>query len=56
MEAIGIGDLHLTSNNGVGAWSKYCENSDEAVLDQARDAVRYGLRQGITNVFIYGDI
>lgn len=56
MEAIGIGDLHLTSTNGVGAWSKYCENSDEAVLDQVRDAVRYGLRQGITNVFIYGDI
>lgn len=56
MEAIGIGDLHLTSHNGNGALSKYCKDSDEVILKQASLAVEYGLRQGIRNIFLYGDV
>lgn len=57
MDAIGIGDLHLTSASGHGAWSKYYPgDSDTAILNEAQKAVNYGLERGITNVFLYGDV
>lgn len=57
MDAIGIGDLHLTSASGHGAWSKYyLGDSDTAILAEAQKAVNYGLERGITNIFIYGDV
>lgn len=57
MDAIGIGDLHLTSSSGHGAWSKYyLGNSDEAILNEAQKAIDYGLERGITNIFLYGDV
>lgn len=57
MYAIGIGDLHLTSMYGNGAWSRYFQgNSDKAILLEAQKAVDYGLKNGITRVFLYGDI
>ena len=40
MEAIGIGDLHLSSFNGHGGWSKYTDgNSDILILKEAQKAV-----------------
>ena len=57
MDAIGIGDLHLTSSSGHGAWSRYYPgDSDTAILNEAQKAVDYGLEKGITNVFLYGDV
>lgn len=57
MRAIGIGDLHLSSASGAGAWSKYyVGNSDEAILAEAQKAVDYGRDRGISQVFIYGDV
>lgn len=57
MDAIGIGDLHLTSASGAGAWSKYYPgNSDEAILNEAQKAVDYAKDRGIENIFIYGDV
>lgn len=56
MDAIGIGDLHLTSSSGSGAWAKYyAGDSDAAILAEAQKAVDYGLERGITRVFMYGD-
>ena len=57
MDAIGIGDLHLTGTSGAGAWSKYWPgNSDAAILQEAQKAVDYGKSKGIANIFLYGDI
>lgn len=56
MDAIGIGDLHLTSSSGSGAWAKYyAGDSDTAILNEAQKAVDYGLERGITRIFMYGD-
>lgn len=57
MDAIGIGDLHLTGTSGSGAWSKYWPgNSDVAILQEAQKAVDYGKSKGIANIFLYGDV
>lgn len=57
MEAIGIGDLHLSSFNGHGGWSKYTDgNSDTLILKEAQKAVDFARDQNIFNIFLYGDI
>jgi hypothetical protein len=56
MEAIGIGDLHMTAADGTGGLSKYVEDWDGVILAEAESAIEWGLRRGITNAFFYGDI
>lgn len=56
MEAVGIGDLHLSSSSGAGGWSKFYTNSDAAILKEAQAAVDYAREKCIPRVFLYGDI
>ena len=55
-EFIGIGDLHLSSINGYGGFSRFVENSDKYILSEVQRVVNYGLDNGINTFFIYGDI
>lgn len=56
MEAVGIGDLHLSAVNGSGGLSRYVSgNSDKAILKEVQAAVDYAREHYIKNAFIYGD-
>lgn len=55
-EFIGIGDLHLSSTNGYGGFSRFVDNSDEYILSEVQRVVDYGIENGIDTFFIYGDI
>lgn len=55
MQAVGIGDLHLSPTSGVGALSKYVPESDRFVCGEVDKVVKWAERKNITNVFLYGD-
>jgi len=56
MEAIGIGDLHLTDFSGKGGLAKYIEDHDGMVIQEMNKVMKYATNNGITNIFLYGDI
>jgi hypothetical protein len=60
MEAIGIGDLHLTSPSGkgvIGGLSAYIKDHDQMVADLViNQPLKYAAKRAIKNVFLYGDI
>jgi hypothetical protein len=56
MEALGVGDLHLTDAQGRGALSKYVDEPDDMVLGEFEKVLEYGRKKGINRVFQYGDI
>lgn len=56
LEAIGIGDLHLTDDKGRGGLSNYIEQPDEYVMSEVSRVVKWALKKGITTAFLYGDL
>lgn len=52
----GIGDLHLSSTNGYGGFSRFVDQSDQYVLSEVQRVVDTCTAQGIDQFFIYGDI
>lgn len=56
MQAIGIGDLHLTDIAGTGGLAKYIEQPDLMVCNEVRNVLKYAENQGITEIFQYGDV
>ncbi|BAG41742.1 recombination endonuclease like protein [Ralstonia phage phiRSL1] len=56
MEAVGIGDLHLTGQNGKGALSQYIENPDQMVMNEVQKAQDWARARGVRRIFYYGDV
>lgn len=56
MNAIGIGDLHLTASNGQGGLASYIKDSDAFVARQVSKVLNYAKLKGIRQIFLYGDI
>ncbi len=56
MEAIGIGDLHLTDDTGKGGLSKYIESPDRYVMSEVERVIKWGLKKGIKVCLLYGDL
>lgn len=56
MQAIGVGDLHLTDDAGTGGLAKYIENPDLMVCNEVRSVLRYAESHGIQEIFMYGDV
>jgi hypothetical protein len=56
MEALGIGDLHLTDSSNSGGLSKYVQDSDLMVMNEVQKVLAYGRSKGINRVFLYGDV
>ena len=56
MEFIGIGDLHLSSQNGHGGFSRFLDDSDAYILSEVQRVVDAGVERGIDHAIIYGDI
>lgn len=52
----GIGDLHLSSTNGYGGFSRFIQKSDEYILSEVQKVVSHCNSLGIDQFFIYGDI
>ena len=53
MQILGIGDLHLSSVNGSGGFSRFLRDSDSMIINELR---RVLLKEEIETVIIYGDI
>lgn len=51
MEAVGIGDLHYD-----GPLVKYVPNLNEIISNECRTVFEYARKNGVSNVFFYGDI
>lgn len=56
MDFVGIGDLHLSSQNGRGGFSRFVEQSDEYILSEVDRVLDYARENAITAILIYGDI
>jgi DNA repair exonuclease SbcCD nuclease subunit len=56
LEALGIGDLHLTAADGSGGLAKYVQDSDQMVIEEAEKVLQYGRKHGVSNVIQYGDV
>jgi DNA repair exonuclease SbcCD nuclease subunit len=56
MEALGLGDLHLTDSSGSGGLSKYIQDPDQMVIDECNKVLQWGRTKGIKNVIQYGDL
>jgi len=56
MDFVGIGDLHLTDNNGIGGLASYLLDSDRYVISEVKRVLNWASDRGIRNVFLYGDI
>ena len=56
MEALGIGDLHLTDSFGSGGLAKYIPDHDQMVVRQVKKVFRWGAKRGIRHAFFYGDL
>lgn len=56
MEFVGIGDLHLSSQNGHGGFSRFVDNSDEYILSEVQKVIDLAMEKGIGKAIIYGDI
>ncbi len=56
MEAVGIGDLHLTDDSGKGGLSNYVADCDEYVMSEVDRVLAWARKRNISNCFFYGDI
>lgn len=56
MQAVGIGDLHLTSARGVGGLSAYISDHDAMVAREVQRVLTWGRKRGIKRCFLYGDV
>ena len=61
MEAVGIGDLHLTTYGAgmkiIGGLSKYIPDHDDMVIRTVKNGpLKFAEKNGIKNIFLYGDI
>jgi metallophosphoesterase superfamily enzyme len=56
MEALGVGDLHLTDSTGHGGLAKYLDDSDQMVINEFQKVIDYGRKRGINRIFQYGDV
>jgi len=56
MQAIGIGDLHLTDSRGVGGLAAYIKDHDAMVARAVKRCLGWATQRGIRNVFLYGDV
>ena len=56
MNAIGIGDLHLTSSLGKGGLSSYIKDHDQMVAREVKKALKWARDRQVKQVFLYGDI
>lgn len=56
MEALGVGDLHMTGASGNGALSKYIPEPDQMVIDEWEKVLKYGRDNGINRCVQYGDV
>lgn len=56
MNAIGIGDLHLTDSLGRGGLASYIKDSDAMVARAVSRCLRWASARSIRNVFLYGDL
>lgn len=55
-EAVGVGDLHLTDDDGRGGLAKYVDNSDQYVMSEVDRVVRWAIKKNIRYCIFYGDI
>jgi hypothetical protein len=55
MEAVAIGDLHLTDAAGTGGLSKYIADHDQMVVSEAEKVLVYARNQGIDRALLLGD-
>ena len=55
-EAIGIGDLHLTSSAGKGGLSQYIKDPDKMIAKLVKQPLDYALSKGIRHILLYGDL
>ena len=56
MEAVGIGDLHLTDAFGSGGLAKYIPDHDQMVFRQVKRVLDWAAKKGIRHAFFYGDL
>lgn len=56
MRFIGIGDLHLSSTNGHGGFSRFVESSDSYIISEVSSVLAKNEESGIENIIFYGDI
>jgi hypothetical protein len=56
LEAVGIGDLHLTDSYGHGGLASYIENPDLYVMREVTRILVWARKQNIKHVFMYGDV
>lgn len=58
MEAVGIGDLHLSDVNGIGGLAKYLGQveSDKYVMSEVGKVFKWAQKKHINTAFLYGDI
>jgi hypothetical protein len=56
MQAVGIGDLHLTSARGVGGLASYIKDPDQMVKREVFRVLKWARKRGIKRCFLYGDV
>lgn len=56
LEAVGVGDLHLTDKDGKGGLAKYIEHPDAYVMSEVDRICTWARKRGIKYAFLYGDV
>ncbi len=56
LEALGIGDLHLTDDTGKGGLAKYIEAPDTYVMSEVERVLKWGIKRNIRTCLFYGDL
>lgn len=56
LEAIGIGDLHLTSSVGKGGLAQYIKDPNKMIARLVQQALDYAASKGIRHIIFYGDL
>jgi DNA repair exonuclease SbcCD nuclease subunit len=55
-EAVGIGDLHLTSSAGKGGLSQYIKEPNRVIAKLIEQPLAYAESKGIKHIIFYGDL
>lgn len=56
LNAIGIGDLHLTDDEGKGGLAKYIDEPDTYVMSEVQRVLNWAQKKKIGTCFFYGDL
>lgn len=56
MNALGIGDLHLTSSVGKGGLANYIKDHDAMVAREVTRVLAWGRERGVKRCLLYGDV